>query len=90
MGSAPEASTQRIRYHLRRPIPGNGELLTRNARNTIKEIVSIALLALWHDPLCWSGSPILLEPLANRLENLPKLISQYEPSYLDIISELWI
>jgi len=28
--------------------------------------------------------------LANRLENLPKLISQYEPSYLDIISELWI
>jgi len=40
--------------------------------------------------LCWSGSPILLEPLANRLENLPKLISQYEPSYLDIIRELWI
>ena len=39
MGSAPEASSGRIRYHLRRPIPGRGELLTRNARNTVKEIV---------------------------------------------------
>jgi hypothetical protein len=39
MGSALEASSQRIRYHLRRPIPGRGEVLTRNARNTVKEIV---------------------------------------------------
>jgi len=39
MGSALEASSQRIRYHLRRPIPGRGKLLTRNARNTVKEIV---------------------------------------------------
>lgn len=39
MGSAPEASSGRIRYHLRRPIPGRGEVLTRNARNTVKEIV---------------------------------------------------
>jgi len=27
MGSALEASSQRIRYHLRRPIPGRGEVL---------------------------------------------------------------
>ena len=39
MGSALEASSQRIRYHLRRPIPGREEVLTRNARNTVKEIV---------------------------------------------------
>jgi len=43
MGSAPEASSGRIRYHLRRPIPGRGEVLTRNARNTVKEIVPLYL-----------------------------------------------
>jgi len=39
MGGALEASSQRIRYHLRRPISGRGKLLTRNARNTVKKKV---------------------------------------------------
>ena len=39
MGSAPEASSGRIRYHLRRPIPSRGELLTKNAQNTVKGVV---------------------------------------------------
>jgi len=39
MDNAVEASSQRIRNHLRRPIPGSGELLNENARNTVNEIV---------------------------------------------------
>jgi hypothetical protein len=39
MGNAVEASSQRIRDHLRRPIPGREELLNENTRNTFNEIV---------------------------------------------------
>ena len=41
MDNALEASSQRILNHLRRPIPGRGELLNENARNTVNEIVPI-------------------------------------------------
>jgi hypothetical protein len=41
MGGAPEASSGRNRYHLRRPIPGRGKLLNENARNTVNEIVPV-------------------------------------------------
>jgi len=37
-----ETSSQRIRNHLRAPIPGRGELLNENARNTVNEIVPMA------------------------------------------------
>lgn len=39
MDNALETSSQRIRNHLRRPIPGRGELLNEKARNTVNEIV---------------------------------------------------
>ena len=42
MDNAPEASSQRIRYHLRRPIPERCELINENARNTVNEIVPAA------------------------------------------------
>ena len=43
MDNAVETSSQRIRNHLRAPIPGRGELLNENARNTVNEIVPVAL-----------------------------------------------
>ena len=45
MDNALEASSQRIRNHLRAPIPGRGELLNENARNTVNEIVPYVVLA---------------------------------------------
>jgi hypothetical protein len=39
MDNALETSSQRIRNHLRRPIPERCELLNENARNTVNEIV---------------------------------------------------
>ena len=45
MGNAVETSSQRIRNHLRAPIPGRGELLNENARNTVNEIVPLPFLA---------------------------------------------
>ena len=38
MGDALEASTERVLDHLRRPIPGRGDLLTDDAGNTVSEI----------------------------------------------------
>jgi len=46
MDNALEASSQRIRNHLRRPIPGRVELLNENARNTVNEIVRGGLFTL--------------------------------------------
>ena len=38
MGDALEASAKRVLDHLRRPIPGRGDLLTDDAGNTVSEI----------------------------------------------------
>ena len=38
MDDAVEASAQRIRHHLRRPVPGRRDLLTMTAGNTVSEI----------------------------------------------------
>jgi hypothetical protein len=38
MGDALEASAERVLDHLRRPIPGRGDLLTDDAGNTVSEI----------------------------------------------------
>ena len=39
MDDAVEASAQRVRHHLRRPLPGRRDLLTKTAGNTVSEIV---------------------------------------------------
>jgi hypothetical protein len=52
MDHAVEASAQRVRDHLRRPIPGRRDLLITNARNTVGETVPRA-----HLDIAGSGSP---------------------------------
>jgi hypothetical protein len=57
MGGALEASSGRIRYHLRRPIPGRGKLLNENARNTVNEIVPVDDLYITRGVLLHLGDP---------------------------------
>jgi hypothetical protein len=38
MGDALEAGVERVLDHLRRPVPGRGDLLTDDAGNTVSEI----------------------------------------------------
>ena len=40
VGHAVEARTERLRHHLRRPVPGRRDLLDRTAGNTVSEALS--------------------------------------------------
>jgi Transposase, Mutator family len=46
MGDALEAGVERVLDHLRRPVPGRGDLLTDDAGNTVSEIDPIDQRAL--------------------------------------------
>jgi hypothetical protein len=43
MDDAVEASAERVRNHLRRPIPGSRNLLMNTAGNTVNEIAPILI-----------------------------------------------
>jgi hypothetical protein len=48
-----EAGPERIRHHLRRPVPGRPDLLTMTAGNTVSEIDPLTVLA--EDDDSWGG-----------------------------------
>ncbi len=60
--TAHEAGTQRILDHLRRPVPGRGDLLTEDAGNTVSEIDPAFDLTSGWRLVGWAWFPVL--PLA--------------------------
>src|ERR1700678_2545572 len=56
MGRAVEASPERIRCHLRRPVPGRRNLLTMTAGNTVRETDPCSAAVIpWRGPFRQPG-----------------------------------
>jgi len=58
MDNALEASTQRVRHHLRRPLAGSRNLLMKTAGNTVGETVLLGRADYAHEPTEPGGAVI--------------------------------